>query len=41
MIEPTQPIGRRMTVWSHPSYGMRRVFARNDGELIRVGLEKK
>lgn len=41
MIEPTQPIGRRMTVWSHPAYAMRSVFARNDGELIRVSLEKK
>src|SRR4051812_1364494 len=41
MIEPTQPIGRRMTVWSHPAYAMRSVFARNDGELIRVDLKKK
>jgi outer membrane protein assembly factor BamB len=41
MIEPTQPISRRMTVWSHPAYAMRSVFARNDGELIRVSLAKK
>jgi outer membrane protein assembly factor BamB len=41
MIEPTQPIARRMTVWSHPAYAMRSVFARNDGELIRVNLAKK
>ena len=40
MIEPTQPISRRMTVWSHPAYAMRSVFARNDGELIRVNLAK-
>jgi outer membrane protein assembly factor BamB len=40
MIEPTQPIQRRMTVWSHPAYAMRSVFARNDGELIRVSLAK-
>ncbi len=40
MIEPTQPINRRMTVWSHPAYAMRSVFARNDGELIRVNLAK-
>jgi outer membrane protein assembly factor BamB len=40
MIEPTQPILRRMTVWSHPAFAMRSVFARNDGELIRVNLAK-
>jgi hypothetical protein len=40
LIEPTQPIQRRMTVWSHPAFAMRSVFARNDGELIRVNLAK-
>ncbi len=40
LIEPTQPILRRMTVWSHPAFAMRSVFARNDGELIRVNLAK-
>jgi hypothetical protein len=40
LIEPTQPINRRMTVWSHPAFAMRSVFARNDGELIRVSLAK-
>ena len=40
MIEPTQPIGRRVTVWSHPAYAMRSIFARNDGELVRVSLAK-
>jgi outer membrane protein assembly factor BamB len=38
LIEPTQPIQRRMTVWSHPAFAMKSVFARNDGELIRVDL---
>ena len=38
MIEPTQPVGRRMTVWSHPAFAMRSVFARNDKEIIRVNL---
>lgn len=38
LIAPTQPIQRRMTVWSHPAFAMRSVFARNDGELIRVNL---
>jgi hypothetical protein len=38
LIEPTQPIQRRMTVWSHPAFAIGSVFARNDGELIRVNL---
>lgn len=41
LIEPTQPIQRRMTVWSHPAFALQSVFARNDGELIRVSLSKK
>jgi outer membrane protein assembly factor BamB len=40
LIEPTAPIQRRMTVWSHPAFAMGSVFARNDGELIRVNLAK-
>jgi outer membrane protein assembly factor BamB len=41
LIEPTAPIQRRMTVWSHPAFAMGGVFARNDGELIRVDLSQK
>jgi len=41
MIEPTAKIQRRMTVWSHPAFAMQSVFARNDGELIRVDLAKR
>jgi outer membrane protein assembly factor BamB len=40
LIEPLQPIQRRKTVWSHPAFAMRSVFARNDKELIRVNLAK-
>jgi outer membrane protein assembly factor BamB len=40
LIEPTAPIQRRMTVWSHPAFAMGSVFARNDGELIRVNLKQ-
>jgi outer membrane protein assembly factor BamB len=40
LIEPTQPIQRRMTVWAHPAFAMKSVFARNDKELIRVNLAK-
>ena len=39
-IEPTRPVQRRMTIWSHPAFAMRSVFARNDRELIRVDLSK-
>lgn len=38
LIEPLQPIQRRMTVWSHPAFAMQSIFARNDQELIRVDL---
>lgn len=41
MIEPTAPIQRRMTVWSHPAFAMGSAFARNDGELIRVNLSQE
>jgi outer membrane protein assembly factor BamB len=41
LIEPTQPIQRRKTVWSHPAFAMKSVFARNDKELIRVNLAKE
>jgi outer membrane protein assembly factor BamB len=40
LVEPTAPIQRRMIVWSHPAFAMGSVFARNDGELIRVNLAK-
>jgi outer membrane protein assembly factor BamB len=40
LIAPTAPIQRRMTVWSHPAFAMKSVFARNDGELVRVNLAK-
>ena len=38
LLEPTQPIQRRMTVWSHPAFAMKSVFARNDQEIVRVSL---
>ena len=38
LIEPTQPIQRRMTVWSHPAFAQQCVFARNDKELVCVSL---
>jgi outer membrane protein assembly factor BamB len=41
LVEPTRPVGRRMTIWSHPAFAMKSVFARNDKELVRVDLSEK
>ncbi|MFM7058083.1 MAG: PQQ-binding-like beta-propeller repeat protein [Planctomycetota bacterium] len=38
LVEPTRPVQRRMTIWSHPAFAMKSVFARNDRELVRVNL---
>lgn len=38
LVEPTRPVRRRMTIWSHPAFAMKSVFARNDKELVRVSL---
>jgi outer membrane protein assembly factor BamB len=38
LVEPTRPVGRRMTIWSHPAFAMKSVFARNDKEIVRVNL---
>ena len=40
LIEPTREVNRRMTIWSHPAFAMKSVFARNDKELVRVDLAK-
>lgn len=41
LVEPTRPVKRRMTIWSHPAFAMKSVFARNDNEIVRVNLAKK
>lgn len=41
LIEPTRPVMRRMTIWSHPAFALKSVFARNDKEIVRVDLGKK
>jgi outer membrane protein assembly factor BamB len=38
LIEPTREVQRRMTIWSHPAFAMKSVFARNDKEIVRVSL---
>jgi len=30
LVEPTRKVQRRMTIWSHPAFAMKSVFARND-----------
>lgn len=40
LVEPTRPVQRRMTIWSHPAFAMKSVFARNDREIVRVDLSK-
>ncbi len=40
LIEPTRKgdAPRRTTIWSHPAFAMKSVFARNDKEIVRVSL---
>jgi outer membrane protein assembly factor BamB len=38
LVEPTRPVRRRQTIWSHPAFAMKSVFARNDKEIVRVNL---
>ena len=40
LVEPTRKVQRRMTIWSHPAFAMKSVFARNDRELVRVNLAR-
>ena len=40
LVAPTRKVQRRMTIWSHPAFAMKSVFARNDRELVRVDLSK-
>lgn len=38
LVEPTRRVQRRLTIWSHPAFAMKSVFARNDREIVRVNL---
>jgi len=40
LVEPTRKVGTRMTIWSHPAFAMKSVFARNDKEIVRVDLSE-
>jgi outer membrane protein assembly factor BamB len=39
ILEPTNEAFGRRVVWSHPAFSGRRMFARNDKELVCVSLE--
>jgi outer membrane protein assembly factor BamB len=39
LLEPTTTTYGREVVWSHPAFARRRVYARNDRELVCVSLE--
>lgn len=41
LVEPTRRVRRRMTIWSHPAFAEKSVFARNDKEIVRVNLAKE
>jgi outer membrane protein assembly factor BamB len=41
LVEPTRKVQNRMTIWSHPAFAMKSVFARNDKEIVRVDLSEK
>jgi outer membrane protein assembly factor BamB len=38
LLEPTSPFGDRKCAWTPPAYANRRVFARNDQELVCASL---
>ena len=38
LVETTRKARRRMTIWSHPAFAMKSVFARNDKEFVRISL---
>lgn len=40
LLEPTGKAGGRKMVWSHPAFANKRVYARNDKEIICVSLSK-
>lgn len=41
LLEPTNPDPRRTVVWSHPAFANRRIYARNDREIVCASLAKE
>ncbi len=40
ILQPTSRTGNREVVWSHPAFANRRMYARNDKEIVCVSLAK-
>ena len=40
VIEPDNPMPGRLVVWSHPAFAHRKMFVRNDHEIVCVSLAK-
>src|SRR6266700_5544062 len=40
LLEPTNTAAGRDVLWSHPAFANRRIYARNDKEIICADLEK-
>jgi len=41
LLEPTNTAAGRSVLWSHPAFANRRIYARNDKEIICADLELK
>lgn len=41
LIQPTLPVRRRLTVWSHPAFANRSIYARNDREILCADLSAR
>ena len=40
VIEPTNRMGNRAVLWSHPAFANRSMILRNDEEIVRIELDK-
>ena len=41
LIEPVVPIRRRLTVWSHPAFANRSIYARNNRSIVCADLSAR
>ena len=40
VIDPDNPMPGRLVVWSHPAFANRKMFVRNDHEIVCVSLAR-
>jgi hypothetical protein len=40
LIQPDQPVGKDMLVWSHPAFANKRIYCRNDREIRCLSMAK-